>query len=64
MLNETCPSTNLQKQVSKREKEVGVGKHAHTHPHLLQIHPRSEGPKEYYNKLTYKLINYYKQLTS
>ena len=39
MLIETWPKTNQQKQVSKRKKEMEVGRHAHTHAHLLQNWP-------------------------
>ena len=46
MLIKICPNTNHWNQVSKKEKEEGVRRHAHTHPHLLHIRPRSEGPKE------------------
>ena len=47
MLIETCPKTNHQKLVNKMEKEMGAGRHAHTHAPLLQHYALStEGPNK------------------
>ena len=47
MLNETCPKTNHRKWLSKREKEMEVGRHAsHTRTLITQLRPLDEGPNE------------------
>ena len=45
---ETWPTTNQQKQVSKREKEMEVGRHAHTHARTLitKLALSTEGPNK------------------
>ena len=42
MLIETCPKTNHQKLVNKREKDVGL-EAIHTHTHPNNICPLDEG---------------------
>ena len=40
MLNEICPKTNHRKWLSKREKEMGMGRQAsHTHTLITTIGP-------------------------
>ena len=44
MLIETCPKTNHRKQLSKREKEMEVGRHAsHTRTLITTIGPLDGG---------------------
>ena len=44
MLIETCPRTNHRKRLSKRKKEVEVGRHAsHTRTLITQLRPLDGG---------------------
>ena len=47
MLIETCPKTNHRKLVNKREKEMGVGRHAsHTLTLITKFALSTEGPNK------------------
>ena len=47
MLNEICPKTNHRKRLSKREKEMGVRRHAlHTRTLITTIGPFDRGSEE------------------
>ena len=47
MLIEICPKTNHRKQLSKREKEIEVGRHAsHTRTLITTVGPLAEGPNK------------------
>ena len=47
MLIETCPNLTIISRYIKGKKDVGLEDIHHTHAHLLQYCPRTEGPNKY-----------------